>query len=75
MDTVRVGRRIKAFRKLKGFTQIDFAKELKVSITELRSVERGVREAHDVFLDQVAVTLAVPKEELIGKNEHLKEVE
>ncbi|WP_404450835.1 helix-turn-helix domain-containing protein [Virgibacillus necropolis] len=75
MDTVRVGRRIKAFRKLKGYTQIDFAKTLNVSIGELRGVERGEKEAPSVFLDQVVATLAITKEELIGQSVSLEEVE
>lgn len=69
MDTARVGRRIKAFRKLKGYTQIDFAQVLHVSISELRSMERGAKEAPDVFLNQVATVLAVSKEELVGEEE------
>ncbi|ASK61685.1 transcriptional regulator [Virgibacillus phasianinus] len=74
MDTARIGRRVKAFRKLKGYTQIDFAKVLHVSITELRDVERGMKEAPDVLLDKVALTLSVSKEELIGKDEHIQGV-
>lgn len=75
MEPGRIGRRIKAFRKLKGFTQIDLAKALHVSISELRAVERGVKEATDSFLDQVAATLAVAKEEIIGETNNLKEAE
>lgn len=75
MDTVRVGRRIKAFRKLKGYTQIDLAKALHVSTTELRTVERGVKKAPDEFLSQIAATLAVSKEEIIGETNNLKEAE
>lgn len=75
MDTVRVGRRIKAFRKLKGYTQIDLAQVLHISVTELRGVERGVREAPVVLLEQIATTLIVSKEELVGEQEKLKEAE
>ncbi|WP_430789337.1 helix-turn-helix domain-containing protein [Virgibacillus flavescens] len=75
METGRIGRRIKAFRKLKGYTQIDLAKALHVSISELRGVERGMKEATDSFLDQVAVTLAIAKEEIIGETDDLKEAE
>lgn len=75
MDTARIGRRIKAFRKLKGYTQIELAKVLHVSISELRVVERGMKVASDVLLKQIALTLAVTKEELIGEDEKLKEAE
>lgn len=75
MDTARVGRRIKAFRKLKGYTQIDLAQVLHVSISELRSMERGVKIAPDVFLKQIALALDVTKEELIGETNNLKEAE
>ncbi|ASN03713.1 helix-turn-helix domain-containing protein [Virgibacillus necropolis] len=72
MVTSRVGRRIKAFRKLKGYTQVGLAKDIHVSIAELRCLERGDKEAPAVVLDQIATTLAVSKEELIGKSENLK---
>lgn len=75
MDTARIGRRIKAFRKLKGYTQMDLAKTLNVSIAELRGVERGTQEAPNVFLNQIAANLAVSKEELIGNSKNLKEEE
>ena len=35
-----MGRRIRAFRKLKGYTQEGFAKELGVSVSVLGEVER-----------------------------------
>lgn len=73
MDTARIGRRIKAFRKLKGYTQIDLANNLHISISELRGVERGVREAPEILLEQIAATLLVSKDELVGeKNTYMK---
>ena len=37
------GRRIRAFRKLKGFTQERFAKKLGISVSVLGEIERGNR--------------------------------
>ncbi|MEC5426052.1 helix-turn-helix transcriptional regulator [Virgibacillus sp. C22-A2] len=64
MDTKRIGRRIKAFRKLKGYTQIAFANELEVPIAVMGAVERGTKQASDELLDRVSATLAISKEEL-----------
>lgn len=75
MDTARVGRRIKAFRKLKGYTQIDLANVLHISISELQDVERGVREAPGILLEQIAKTLIVSKDELVGEQKEFKEAE
>lgn len=69
MDPKRLGRRIKAFRKLKGYTQIDFAKEIGVSIAILGAVERGTTYADEAFLQKVVDTLAITREELMLENE------
>ena len=43
MEAEKWGRRIRAFRKLKGYTQEGFAKELGVSVSVLGEVElRGI---------------------------------
>ena len=41
MEAEKWGRRIRAFRKLKGYTQEGFAKALGVSVSVLGEVERG----------------------------------
>ncbi|WP_087974059.1 helix-turn-helix domain-containing protein [Oceanobacillus rekensis] len=64
MDKKRIGRRVKAFRKLKGFTQIDFAKEIDVSVAQLGNIERGTKLASDELLDQIAGKLSIPRDEL-----------
>ncbi|MFS0673888.1 helix-turn-helix domain-containing protein [Ornithinibacillus sp. 179-J 7C1 HS] len=69
MEKSRIGKRIKAFRKLKGFTQIDFAKELDVSINILGSIERGTREVPEELCEQIAETLKIDLEELKGLKE------
>lgn len=69
MDAKRVGRRIKAFRKLKGYTQVDFAKELGVSLSILGMVERGSREPSNWLLDEIANRLHVDKLEILWNQE------
>jgi len=64
MEAERWGRRIRAFRKLKGFTQEEFAKELGVSVSMLGEVERGNRVPTALFLKEVAEQLGITMEEL-----------
>jgi transcriptional regulator with XRE-family HTH domain len=75
METKRIGRRIKAFRKLKGFTQENFAKELDASLSFIGAVERGTKEAPDELLDQISSLLAISKEELLLINQDEQSVE
>lgn len=58
------GRRIKAFRKLKGYTQIDFAKEIGFSVSVVGEVERGKREPSKEFISKTMETLDVELAEL-----------
>lgn len=69
MEAEKWGRRIRAFRKLKGFTQEGFAKELGVSVSLLGEVERGNRMPSDKFLIEVAEMLDVPLGELNPKED------
>ncbi|MBU5468682.1 helix-turn-helix transcriptional regulator [Virgibacillus sp. MSJ-26] len=64
MDTKRIGRRIKAFRKLKGYTQIKFAKKLRLSLSRLGAIERGTLEASDELLSDIADFLGIDKKEI-----------
>lgn len=64
MEAERWGRRIRAFRKLKGFTQEEFAKEIGVSVSMLGEVERGNRVPTTTFLSDVAEQLGITMEEL-----------
>jgi transcriptional regulator with XRE-family HTH domain len=43
MDYMKDALRIRAFRKLKGFTQNELAERIGVSVSVLGAVERGVR--------------------------------
>jgi transcriptional regulator with XRE-family HTH domain len=64
MEAEKWGRRIRAFRKLKGHTQESFAKELGVSVSVLGEIERGNRLPTEQFLQIVAERLNITVEEL-----------
>lgn len=67
MEAEKWGRRIRAFRKLKGYTQEGFAKDLGVSVSVVGEIERGNRMPSEAFLKDVANILNVPLEELAPK--------
>jgi transcriptional regulator with XRE-family HTH domain len=58
------GRRIRAFRKLKGYTQENLAKELLVSVSILGEIERGNRVPSDEIIDSIVKVLNISREEL-----------
>ncbi|GAB3054773.1 helix-turn-helix domain-containing protein [Virgibacillus ainsalahensis] len=64
MDQQRVGRRIKGFRKLKGYTQTEFADTLNVSVSVIGGAERGTRKLTDELLEKIAAALTIKKEDL-----------
>ncbi|MDZ5474300.1 helix-turn-helix transcriptional regulator [Bacillus sp. 31A1R] len=64
MEAEKWGRRIRAFRKLKGYTQETFAKELNVSVSILGEVERGNRMPTNDFIEKVARMLNVSVSDL-----------
>ncbi|HZH59048.1 MAG TPA: helix-turn-helix transcriptional regulator [Metabacillus sp.] len=68
MEAEKWGRRIRAFRKLKGYTQESFAKDLGVSVSVLGEIERGNREPSKEFLEDVAKSLNVSIDELSPDN-------
>ncbi|MCY8352015.1 helix-turn-helix transcriptional regulator [Bacillus haynesii] len=63
------GRRIRAYRKLKGYTQEGFAKALGISVSVLGEVERGNRMPTESMLRDVAYTLNITVEELSPSEE------
>jgi len=70
MEEERWGRRIRAFRKLKGYTQEGLAKELLVSVSLLGEIERGNRMPTEQFLLEVATALDISVEELRPPQEY-----
>ncbi|RNA66012.1 helix-turn-helix domain-containing protein [Alteribacter keqinensis] len=68
MEGIIWGRRIRAFRKLKGYTQEGFAKELDISVSVLGEIERGNRKPSDELIASVASTLGVTIDDLTSIN-------
>ncbi|WP_042147429.1 helix-turn-helix domain-containing protein [Paucisalibacillus sp. EB02] len=66
MENGRIGRRIRAFRKLKGYTQVELANKLGVSLNVLGAVERGTKQVSEELIDQIAETLNIDKKEILG---------
>lgn len=58
------GRRIRAYRKLKGYTQEGFAKRLGISVSVLGEIERGNRLPTNQLVGQIADALNITVEEL-----------
>lgn len=59
METEQWGRRIRAFRKLKGFTQARLANELGISLSHLGEIERENRAPSEDLLSKICATLNV----------------
>ncbi|MFE4714524.1 MULTISPECIES: helix-turn-helix transcriptional regulator [Bacillales] len=59
-----MGRRVRAFRKLKGFTQQELADSTGISLAVLGAVERGNRRLEDQILNKIADVLGVTVQEL-----------
>ncbi|WML50319.1 helix-turn-helix transcriptional regulator [Neobacillus sp. PS3-34] len=69
MEAEKWGRRIRAYRKLKGYTQESFSKELGVSVSILGEIERGNRMPGPELVQQIAHFLQVSLEELTPPEE------
>ncbi|MDQ6420694.1 helix-turn-helix transcriptional regulator [Paenibacillus sp. LHD-117] len=65
MENNQLAQRVRAFRKLKGYTQQELAKELGVSVAVLGSLERGTRKNDPKLLHHIAKTLGISYEELM----------
>lgn len=64
MEVELWGRKIRAFRKLKGYSQEKLADELHVSVSVLGEVERGNRKPSEELLCEIAEALALTRHEL-----------
>jgi transcriptional regulator with XRE-family HTH domain len=60
-----LAQRIRAFRKLKGFTQTELAEQMDISIGILGSIERGNRKPDPKFLNSYAEILNIGLDELL----------
>ncbi|WP_042354659.1 helix-turn-helix domain-containing protein [Bacillus rubiinfantis] len=67
MEAEKWGRRIRAYRKLKGYTQEGFSKELGISVSILGEIERGNRMPTEELLFKIASSLKISLEELAPK--------
>ncbi|MCM3762557.1 helix-turn-helix transcriptional regulator [Alkalihalobacillus oceani] len=67
MEASIYGKRIRAFRKLKGYTQEAFARELGISVSVLGEVERGQRQPDEELLTQIVTVLQITRAELTSK--------
>lgn len=64
METDKWGRRIRAFRKLKGYTQEGLAKEIGVSLSILGEIERGSRVPSKEMVEKIANAFGISPDEL-----------
>ncbi|RXZ01024.1 helix-turn-helix domain-containing protein [Fictibacillus sp. S7] len=64
MEEEKWGRRIRAFRKLKGFTQEGLARELGISVSILGEIERGNRKPKEELITKIATIFQVSIDEL-----------
>ena len=67
MEYDQLAGRVRAFRKLKGFTQHELAAKLGVSVAVLGSLERGTRKPDPKLLERIAETLQISYEELTAE--------
>lgn len=61
----RLAQRIRAFRKLKGYTQQELAQIMEISIAILGAIERGTRKPDQKFIDQFCDVLDIDIVELL----------
>ncbi|WP_036695792.1 helix-turn-helix domain-containing protein [Paenibacillus taiwanensis] len=67
MGTIRISKRIRAFRKLRGLTQQQLAEKTDVSVTVIGELERGNRSADHHMVERIAGVLRVSVSELTGE--------
>ncbi len=67
MEGHRLGNRIRAYRKLKGYTQQEFAEKMGISVSLLGSVERGMKEPSGNLLEQMGQLLGIEVRELLNE--------
>lgn len=61
-------RRLRAYRKLKNWTQVELAEELGVSVAIVGGLERGTRDATPALLSRLEDLLNVNRAELLGED-------
>lgn len=71
-NLIKIGKRIREIRKLKGFSQEAFAAEAELGRTYFGRIERGEQNMSIQNLIQIAITLQVEVSELIPSIRQLK---
>ncbi len=69
MDAENWGRKIRAFRKLKGYTQRGFAEAIGVSVSVLGEVERGSRKPDEELVKRILDELHITREDLLNMSQ------
>ncbi|MCI1859099.1 MAG: helix-turn-helix domain-containing protein [Sporolactobacillus sp.] len=64
MEKEQWGRKIRAFRKLKGYTQAGLAKKLDISLSQLGEIERENRKPDSELIRKICATLDVSVTEM-----------
>lgn len=67
MEAEKWGKRIRAYRKLKGYTQKSFADAIGVSVSVLGEIERGSRLPSEKVVNKISIELGIPIYELAPK--------
>ncbi|MFB9324326.1 MULTISPECIES: helix-turn-helix domain-containing protein [Paenibacillus] len=67
MEYDQLAQRVRAFRKLKGYTQQELAERLDVSVAVLGSLERGTRKPDPKLLEKISSTLGISYDELTNQ--------
>lgn len=68
MENLQLAARIRAFRKLKGYTQQELASKMGVSLAVLGEIERGNRHVEDQILNKIAEVLEISIPELMNNS-------
>jgi transcriptional regulator with XRE-family HTH domain len=62
------GRRLRAYRKLKHWTQIELAEKVGVSVAIIGGLERGTRYPNKALVERLCDVLQVSPAELLGED-------
>lgn len=69
MEINSIARRVRAYRKLKGLTQVELSEKMNVSIAVIGAIERGTRRPDERILGRIAEVLGVSIDELTGSKQ------
>ncbi|CAM3231140.1 helix-turn-helix domain-containing protein [Sporolactobacillus spathodeae] len=64
MENEQWGRKIRAFRKLKGYTQAQLARDLNISLSLLGEIERENKQPSEELLVKISTALHISVDEM-----------